>query len=89
MSKKALVDFISTDTGLSKKDVTSILDSLPNAIESQVKAEGRAVLNNVCSFKLVHKPARVGRNPQTGEALQIPERDVIKITPVGSLKKSV
>lgn len=89
MSKKALVDFLAKDTGLKKVDIISVLDSLPKAIETQVKAEGRAVLNDVCSFKLVHKPARTGRNPQTGATLQIPARDVVKVTAAGHLKKSV
>jgi DNA-binding protein HU-beta len=89
MSKKATIDFLAKETGLSKKDVTAVLDSLPKALQAELKSEGRAVLHNVCSIKVVHKAARTGRNPQTGQPLTIEARDVLKFAAVGELKASV
>lgn len=89
MTKKSMIDFLSAKTGVSKKDVTSVLAALPEAIQTAVVAEDRVVLADVASFKLQHKEARMGRNPQTGAALEIKARKVIKIAPVGSLKKAI
>lgn len=89
MTKKSMIDFLAAETGVSKKDVTAVLDSLPKAIETAVIAEKRVILPGVASFKLQHKEARMGRNPQTGAQLQIAARNVVKISPVGELKKAI
>lgn len=84
-----MIDFLSAETNVSKKDVTAVLDALPKAIQTAVVADGRVILADVASFKLQKKEARMGRNPQTGAALEIKARQNIKIAPVGSLKKAV
>jgi len=89
MTKKSMIDFLSAETNVSKKDVTAVLDALPKAIQTAVVAEGRVILADIASFKLVHKEARMGRNPQTGAALEIKARQNIKIAAIGDLKKAV
>lgn len=89
MTKKSLIDFLSTEANVSKKDVTAVLDALPKAIQTAVVADGRVILGDIASFKLVHKEARMGRNPQTGAALEIKARQNIKIAAIGELKKAV
>jgi DNA-binding protein HU-beta len=89
MSKKHMIDYLAGATGVSKKEVTAVLEALPKAIETAVAADGRAVLPNVASFKLVHKAERMGRNPQTGAALVIAARDTLKIVAVGDLQKAI
>jgi DNA-binding protein HU-beta len=89
MTKKILIDFIATETSLSKKDVAAVLDALPKAIETSIKAGERIVLPNVASFEMKHKDARMGRNPQTGKALEIKARHVVKVAVVGGLKKNI
>jgi DNA-binding protein HU-beta len=41
------------------------------------------------SFKVVDKPAREGRNPQTGQPMQIPARKAVKFTPGKKFKEAV
>lgn len=89
MTKKSMIDFLSAETNVSKKDVAAVLDALPKAIQTAVVADGRVVLGDIASFKLVHKEARMGRNPQTGAALEIKARQNIKIAAIGELKKAV
>lgn len=86
MTKKILVDSIADLTNLTKKDVQTVLDALPGALNSAAKAAGRVQLPGVCTVKVVNKEARTGRNPKTGESIQIPARTVIKLTPIGELK---
>lgn len=89
MTKKAMIDFLSSDTGLSKKDVTAVLEALPKAIQTALVADERVVLPNVASFKLQHKDARMGRNPQTGAALEIKARKNVKIQAIGTLQVAI
>ncbi|MBI6882929.1 HU family DNA-binding protein [Pseudomonas putida] len=89
MTTKSLIDFLAAEADVSKKDAAAMLKALPKAIETALIAEKRVVLPNVASFKLVHKAARMGRNPQTGAALEIKARNVAKITPVGDLSKAI
>lgn len=86
MSKKLLVDSLSEKTGLTKTDVTKIVDALPEVLQAQLDEGGRAVLHNVAIFTKKHVPARVGRNPASGEAMDIKAKDVIKIKPAGVMK---
>lgn len=89
MTKKSLIDFLAAETAVSKRDITAVLEALPKAIETAAVAEGKVILPNIASFKLQKKEARMGRNPQTGAALEIKARQVIKISAVGDLKKAV
>jgi DNA-binding protein HU-beta len=51
--------------------------------------DGKAQFVGFGSFKLVKRAARKGRNPQTGEELEIPETTVVKFTPAKALKELV
>lgn len=91
MSKQVLVTAIAEKTRLPRKDVAAVLDALPAALVAELDASAtkRAVLPGVCSISKVHKEARIGRNPQTGKPLEIAARDVLKLKPVGAVKKAV
>lgn len=90
MSKQDLINAIAEKTCLAKKDVTAVLDALPEALVAELKSSTtkRAVLPGVCSISAVHKEARIGRNPQTGKPLEISARDVLKLKAVGEVKKA-
>ena len=45
-----------------------------SGIVKGLKEEGKVTLTGFCTFNAVHKDAKVGRNPRTGEAVQIPAR---------------
>ncbi len=93
-TKAQTIATIAEDTGLSKKAVTDVLDSLGIIIERHVKPRsvGRYTLPGVMTIKRYKKKAtkaREGRNPQTGEAITIaakPAHNALKITPAKALK---
>lgn len=86
---------LSESTGLSKKDVKAVLESLGELSHRHIMKRGSGEFKvPYVGVKVVRKvkPAtkkRMGKNPQTGEEMVIaakPKRDVVKATPLKSLK---
>jgi DNA-binding protein HU-beta len=89
MNKKELVDFVSEDTGLKKKDAKVVIDSVLSGISTGLVESGKVTLVGFGSFTTTVRAARKGRNPQTGEALDIPEKRVPKFKASQALKDAV
>ncbi len=81
MNKAQLVEAISLDTDLSKVDARKMVDALIRLTQQALREGDRLTLTGLGSFSVVHKAARVGRNPRTGAAVKIPSRRVIKFRP--------
>jgi nucleoid DNA-binding protein len=96
-SKTEIVNSIAESTGLSKKDVAAVFDSLTNQIKNSIgkKGPGMFAIPGLCKITVKHRPAtkeRKGINPFTKEE-QIfkakPARNVVKIKPLKALKDMV
>ncbi|MGL4996863.1 MAG: HU family DNA-binding protein [Deefgea sp.] len=74
---------------VSKKAIAATLETLSDVILATVSGGGEVVLPNVAKIALKSRDARVGRNPRTGEAVQIPAKRVLKFTPAKALKDAV
>ena len=74
MSKSELVNHMAEKAGISKASATDAMDALVEAIESEIskakKGDGVRV-PGLGTFTVRHRAARLGRNPRTGEAIQI------------------
>ena len=96
-TKSEILNHISDDTELSRKQVSAVLDSLAGLIEKNVKARGPGVFNlpGLLKIKVIKKPAtkaRKGINPFTGEEAIFkakPARKVVKVLPLKGLKDMV
>jgi len=94
-TKSQLINHLSEETELSRKQITSVLDSLAGAIEGHIKRNGAGVFTmpGLAKFKVVRKPAtkaRKGINPFTGEETVFkakPARNVVKILPLKAVKE--
>ena len=94
MTKSAMMGAIAEDTGLAKKDVSAVFDSLSNIINGHVKkgGAGTCTVPGLMKIKTVRKPAtkaRKGTNPFTGEEMMFkakPARTVVKVLPLKALK---
>ncbi len=94
MTKTQVLDTIAGDTGLTKKDVASVIDSLGDVIHGHVKKGGAGSFSvpGLMKIKTVRKPAtkaRKGVNPFTGEPTVFkakPARTLVKILPLKKLK---
>ena len=81
MSKIAIVEKVAEETGLSKKDVNAVFDSIFANIKEQAGAGNTTIVKGFGSFKQITTKARKGRNPQTGAEVEIPAKDKLKFTP--------
>ena len=71
MNKAELVNAMATDTGLTKKDVESVLNSFVNVVSNELSNKGKVQLVGFGTFETRERAARTGRNPQTGEDIKI------------------
>ena len=93
-TKTQIINQLSEDTGLNKKEVNAVLDGLADVMERHIKkrAVGEFVLPGLFKVKTVKKPARKARkgiNPFTGEETVFKARPAstsVKITPLKKLK---
>lgn len=71
MNKQQLIDIIASKTNLSKADSTHALNAMTETITSTLASGNTVQLMDFGSFVVRERVARTGRNPQTGETLQI------------------
>jgi DNA-binding protein HU-beta len=90
MTKAELVDKIHAKAGLPTKIQTEqALDAVVAVLKDALAAGETVNFTGFGSFKLVHRAARKGRNPRTGEDMSIPAGKVVKFTPGKVLKEAV
>ncbi len=74
MNKGDIINFVADKTGLSKSAASDALDAVVGAIESGITSSGpgdAVRVPGLGSFTVRERAARMGRNPQTGAAIQI------------------
>jgi nucleoid DNA-binding protein len=97
VTKSAMMDEIAGNTGLTRKQVSSVFDELSTLIERHIKkgAVGQFTLPGLMKVEVKRKPAtkaRKGINPFTGEETIFkakPARNVVKIRPLKKMKDMV
>ncbi len=90
MTKAELVDKIHVKTNLPTKGKTEdALDAVIEGIRDALIAGESITFTGFGSFKVVDRAARKGRNPRTGEEIDIPASKVVKFTPGKTLKDSI
>lgn len=76
MSKAAIVNHLAQEAEISKKAMTEFLEHL--AALSYKEAKNGFTIPNIGKLVVANQKARIGRNPQTGEAIKIPAKRVLK-----------
>lgn len=71
MNKGDLIDAVSGDAGLSKADATRAVESMLAAITNALKGGKQVSLVGFGTFAVKKRAARTGRNPRTGETIEI------------------
>ena len=71
MNKSELIDAIAAATGLTKADAGRALDATTDSIASALQQGNSVSLVGFGTFTVRHRAARTGRNPRTGETIQI------------------
>ncbi len=89
MNKVELIAQIAEKSGLSKKDAEKALAAAVDAITEAVSAGDKVQLVGFGSFEVKQREARVGRNPKTKEAIEIPATRVPVFKAGRALKDAV
>ncbi len=89
MNKNDLVAAVAEDSGLSKADAGRAVDSVIQSITSALRRGTAVRLVGFGTFSVVNRAASEGRNPRTGEKIQIPASRQPKFKAGKGLKQSV
>lgn len=89
MNKSELISAVAEKTELSKKDATSAVDAVFEVITETLSKGEKVQLIGFGNFEVRARAARKGRNPQTGEEIDIPASNVPAFKPGKALKEAV
>ena len=86
MNNSDLADRIAASHGVSKADARKLVDGIFAAIVDAAAAGDEIAINGFGKFKVKDSPAREGRNPATGEAMQITASKKLGFAPAKAVK---
>ena len=89
MNKAQLVEEVSGEVGLTKKETQKVIDAVTETIRDSLSAGEKVSLVGFGTFQLANRKARTGRNPQTGQSIEIPAKKIPKFKPGKDLKERV
>jgi DNA-binding protein HU-beta len=89
MTKSELVRQLAEDFELPRRQVTELVEALLDKITAVLKTGDKVALTPFGQFRIRDRAARVARNPQTGEPVNVPAKRVLKFTAGRTLKDAV
>ena len=89
MNKSELIDQVAKESGLSKIDAGRAIDALVGAVTESLKKGDDVTLVGFGSFTVGERAARSGRNPRTGETINIAAAKTPKFRPGKALKDAL
>lgn len=89
MTKKDIVMKVSNDTNVAQIDVKKVVQKTLDAIVESLERGETVELRNFGVFKVKSRRGRIGRNPRTGQEVQVPEKKVVVFKPGLILKGKV
>lgn len=89
MKKQELIGKIAKDTGLTKANAAAAVESFFDGIKRSLKKGDSITFVGFGTFKTSQRKARMARNPQTGAAIKIPKRRVVRFSAGKGLKSAV
>lgn len=89
MNKSELIAAMVEASGLTKKDCEAALTAFTGAVETAMKSGDKVQMVGFGSFEVKERPARVGRNPRTGESMTYPACKVPVFKPGKVLKDAI
>jgi DNA-binding protein HU-beta len=89
MNKQELISKIAKDTGITKSSAAAAVDSFFDSLTRSLKKGQPITFVGFGTFKTAQRKARTARNPQTGAAIRIPKRRVVRFTAGKALKSAV
>ena len=89
MTKSQIVAHLAEKAEFNKKTVAAVLEELITLATKEAKSSGQFVVPGLGKAVKANRKARMGRNPQTGEAIKIPAKTVVKFRLAKAFKEAV
>jgi DNA-binding protein HU-beta len=89
MNKGELVEAVAQDANITKAQAQAALDAFVSNVQKSLKGGDKVTLVGFGTFSASTRGERMGRNPQTGQAIRIPERRVAKFSAGKALKEAI
>lgn len=89
MNRRELVKAVAAQTDMEVRQVDDILRGFTDVVTAVVAKGEPVAISGFCKFAKVERPARMGRNPATGEAIKIKASKKARITALKGFKDSV
>lgn len=89
MNKQELIDFVAATNDVTKKAAGEIVTGIFNRIADELQSGNEVVIHGFGKFNVKERAARQGRNPATGQPMQIEASKVVKFKATKSLDDSL
>jgi DNA-binding protein HU-beta len=89
VNRSQLLNAIAERNDLSRKEADGLLTSFVDIITETVCRGEDVAISGFAKFRRIDRPARMARNPATGETVKVPAKRVARITPLKAFKDSV
>lgn len=89
MTKAEIVEKVHNRTGFSKKESSEVVESILNILKETLEQGNQVKLSGFGNFVIRPKGVRKGRNPKTGEEMEISARKVLTFKPSQKLKDHI
>jgi DNA-binding protein HU-beta len=87
MTKSQMLSHLAERVGITKAEVATVMDELASL--AYVEAKNGFTIPGIGKLVLVHRKARMGRNPATGESIHIPAKTVVKFRVAKACKDAI
>ncbi len=88
MTKNEFIEQVQANSGLSRHEAENAVNAVLQTIEDALKRGSEVTFAGFGKFHVAERSAREGRDPSTGEPIQIPNARVPRFTPGSGLKKA-
>ncbi len=89
MTKAELIEKMADEAGITKVATEKMLNSFMDLVKDALANDNKITLVGFGTFSTAERSARVGRNPQTGESINIKAKKVVKFKPGKALAEAV
>ena len=89
MSKEQLIGDLAEAVDAPKAQVRALLEQLSEIVSDALENNDEITLPGIGKLKVSVRPARTGRNPQTGKAIEIAAKNVVKFVPAKALTDAI
>jgi len=89
MTKNELAEKVASRTGIGGGQARDAVDATIDAISAELASGGEVAIAGFGKFSVSQRSARQGRNPSTGETIQIPASKAAKFSAASALKKTL